>query len=561
MLVNVPEYVTRRNYTKNLKYIMSKKGIVTAALLVGAAGAGFAAYKYIYSGESNPSDLAGVIPADATMVAYISNDADAWAKLQKFGTPAAQKIIAAQVTEAQQKFLAESKMNFAQDIQPWLGNTMFAILPDSSGSSSAQPHVLIAIGIKDKLKALDFANKLKAQSKEPTKEIDYKGVKITDSGKGSSETFSAIVNDRLVVSPEQKSLELAIDTAKGQPSLASKAGNDWFKADSLGLKQPIAAFYIPNYFQTVQQLFKSGKQSIPVDAVTLEQLKKIQSIGGGIAIDDAGIRMKFVAKTDGTTLQLPTTANKAIGSFPADTFAIVGGTGLSQVWTEVNKIAAAQPTTQQALTQMRQSFTQSTQLDLDKDVMSWMGGDYTMGMMPVSTGITAAAGFGGVLTIDSTDRAVTDSTMTKLTNLAKGSGLTVEPRQVGSTQVFDIKAPAGQGTLFSYGWLSDKSLSIAVGDGLMDKIATHSGDSIERAANFTTAMGAMPAQKQSYAYIDIEKVYGLVNSKMGTATTRSIPPDVEAIISSIQGFGMSSAQPDKNTSQFEALLTLKPTSK
>ncbi|WP_310483426.1 DUF3352 domain-containing protein [Chamaesiphon sp. VAR_48_metabat_403] len=539
---------------------MSKKGIATAALLVGAAGAGFAAYKYIYSGESNPSDLAGVIPADAMMVAYVSNDTEAWAKLQKFGTPAAQKIITAQVTEAQQKFLAQSKMDFAQDIQPWLGNTMFAILPASSGGS-AQPRVLIAIGIKDKLKALDFANKLKAQSKEPTKEIDYKGVKITDSGKGSGETFSAIVNDRLVVSPEQKSLELAIDTAQGQPSLASKAGNDWFKADTLGLKQPIAAFYIPNYIQTVEQLFKSGKQPMPIDAATLEQLKKIQSLGGGIAIDDAGIRMKFVAKTDGTTLQLPATANKAIGSFPSDTFAVVGGTGLSQVWTEMNKIAAAQPTTQQAFNQMRQSFTQSTQLDLDKDVMSWMGGDYTMGMMPVSTGITAAAGFGGVLTIDSTDRAVTDSTMTKLTNLAKGSGLTVEPRQVGSAQVFDIKAPAGQGTLFSYGWLSDKSLSIAVGDGLMDKIATRSGESIERAANFTTAMGAMPSQKQSYAYIDIEKVYGLVNSKMGAMAGKSIPPDVEAIISSIQGLGMSSAQPDKNTSQFEALLTLKPTNK
>ncbi len=539
---------------------MSKKGIAAAALLIGAAGAGFAAYRYIYTGESNPSDLAGIIPADATMVAYISNDAEAWAKLQKFGTPAAQKIIRTQVMEAQQAFLAQSKMDFAQDIQPWLGNTMLAILPDTSGGA-AQPRVLMAIGIKDKLKALEFSNKLKAQSKEPTKEIDYKGVKITDSGKGSGETFSAIVSDRLVVAPEQKSLELAIDTAQGQPSLASKAGNDWFKADSLGLKQPIAAFYIPNYMQTVQQLFKSGKQSISLDAATLEQLKKIQSIGGGIAIDDAGIRMKFVAKTDGTTLQLPATANKAIGSFPADTFALFGGTGLSQVWTEVNKIAAAQPTTQQALTQMRQNFTQSTQLDLDKDVMGWMGGDYTLGMMPVSTGIAAAAGFGGALTIDSTDRAVTDNTMTKLTNLAKGYGLSVEPRQIGSTQVFDIKAPAGQGTLFSYGWLSDKSLSIAVGDGLMDKIATRSGESIERAANFTTAMGSMPAQKQSYAYIDIEKVYGLVNSKMGMVGGRSIPPDVEEIVGSIQGLGMSSAQPDKNTSQFEALLTLKPTNK
>jgi Protein of unknown function (DUF3352) len=536
---------------------MAKKGVVIAALLVGAAGAGFAAYKYIYSGESNPGDLAAVIPADAYMAAYISNEPEAWAKLKKFGTPAAQSIITQQLTQTQQKFLAETKLDFSQDIQPWLGNTMLAILPDTDGKST-KPHILIAIGIKDKLKALDFANKLKAQSKEPSKEVDYKGIKITDSGKGSGETFSAIVNDRLVVAPEQHSLELAIDTAQGQPSLASKAGNDWFKADNLQLKQPVAAFYIPDYLQAVQQLLKSGKQPVTLDPATLAQLKKIQSFGGGIAIDDAGIRMKLVAKTDGTTLNLPNTSAKSIGNFPADTLAIVGGTGLSQVWTEMNKVAQAQPATQQVLTQMRQSFTQSTQLDLDKDVFGWMGGEYTLGMMPVSKGITAQAGFGGALTIDSTDRAVTDNTMTKLTNLAKGYGLSVEQRQSGSTQIVDVKAPAGQGTIFSYGWLSDKSLLLAMGDGLMDKISTHSGESLDRTPNFTTALGDMSSQKQSYGYINIEQIFSLFNSKVGASMGKAIPADVNALITSVQGLGMSSTQPDKNTTQFEALLTLKP---
>ena len=536
---------------------MAKKGIVTAALLVAAAGTGFAGYKYLYSGESNAGDLASVIPADAYMAAYISNEPETWAKLQKFGTPAAQKVIAAQIKEAQAQFLTATKMDFDKDVQPWLGNTMVAVLPDPGGKAD-KPQVLIAIGIKDKLKALDFSNKLKAQSKEPIKEIDYKGVKITDAGKGSGETFSAIVNDRLVVAPAQRTVELAIDTANGQPSLASKAGSDWFKGDSLGLKQPIMAFYMPDYLQGVQQLLKSGKQPVTLDPVTLAQLKKIQSFGGAIAIEDAGIRMKLVAKTDGTTLNLPVTANKSIGSFPADTLMLMGGTGLSQVWTETNKFAQAQPSTQEIFTQIRQSFTQSTQLDLDKDVFSWMGGEYTLGMMPVSTGITAQAGFGGVLTIDSTDRAVTDNTVTKLANLAKGAGGTVEPRQVGSTQVFDLKAPGGQVTVLSYGWLSDKSLTVAMGDGLMDKVANRPSESIDKAVNFTSTMNAMPSEKQSYVYIDVEKVYGLVNSKIGAAATQSIPADVNAMITSIQGLGMSSTQPDKNTNQFEALLTLKP---
>jgi len=187
-----------------------------------------------------------------------------------------------------------------------------------------------------------------------------------------------------------------------------------------------------------------------------------------------------------------------------------------------------------------------------------MGGEYTLGMIPVSTGITAGAGFGGALTIDSTDRAVTDNTMTKLVNLAKGYGLSVEQRQVGSTQISDIKVPAGQGTLLSYGWLSDKSLTVTVGDGLLDKIANRSGESIDRTPNFTATMGAMPSQKQNYTYIDVEKVYSLFNRNISGAMGKAIPADINAIITSMQGLGMSSTQPDQSTNRVEALLTLKP---
>ncbi|WP_309738311.1 DUF3352 domain-containing protein, partial [Chamaesiphon sp. OTE_20_metabat_361] len=305
---------------------MAKKSIITAVALVAAAGAGYAGYKYVYSGESNAGDLATVIPENALMVAYVSNEPETWAKLKKFGNPEAQKIVTAQIQEVKQQLLAQTQMDFDREVQPWLGNTMMAVLPNAEAKSGT-PRFLIAIGVKDKLKALDFANKLKAQSKEPTKEFDYKGIKITNSGTGSRATFSALVNDRLVLAPEKRSVEQAIDTANGQPSLANKAGNDWFRGDSLQLKQPIAAFYIPNYSQALQQMLASSKQPIPLDAATLAQLNKIQSVGGGIAIDDAGIRMKTIAKTDGTILSLPATSTKALGNFPADTFALFGGTG------------------------------------------------------------------------------------------------------------------------------------------------------------------------------------------------------------------------------------------
>ncbi len=533
---------------------MAKKSIIAAALLVTAAGAGFAGYKFIH-GESQPQDLASVIPADAYFATYISNEPEAWNKLQKFGTPEARKIITQQLTELQQKFLADTKMDYVKDIQPWMGNVMVAALPDS-GSKTNEPNVVIAIGVKDKLKALDFANRFKAQSKEPSKEIDYKGVKITDSGKGKNETFTALINDELVVAPQQKSLELAIDTAKGAPSLASKAGNDWFKGDALQLKQPIMAFYMPDYAQGLQQLLKSSKTPMPLDSTMMSQLKKIKSIGGGIAIDDAGIRLKIVSKNDGTLLSLPNLASKTVTNFPTDTLAFASGSGLAQIWTESNKVAATTPEMQQVFTQMRQGFNQVTKLDLDKDIFGWMGGEYALGMIPVKTGITAQAGFGGALTIDSTDKATTDNTMTKLFTLAKGNGLMTEQRQIDGKTITDLKIP-GQGAILSYGWLNDKSMLLTIGDGLMDKIASHQGESLDRNPNFSTINGTLPQSNQSYLYIDVERMAALFEQKAMVASSKAMPADVNALISSVRGIGMASVQVDKTTNQFEALLALK----
>jgi Protein of unknown function (DUF3352) len=534
---------------------MAKKGVIAAALLVTATGAGFAGYKFLH-GDSQPNDLASVIPADAYFVTYISTEPEAWAKLRKFGTPEAQKIIGTQLTEFQQKVLAESKMDYVKDLQPWMGNVMVAALPNSDPKVT-EPQFLIAIGVKDKLKALDFANKLKAQSKEPIKEIDYKGVKITDSGKGKSETFSALVNDELVISPQQHTLELAIDTAKGSPSLASKAGNDWFTGDTLQLKQPVMAFYMPDYAKSVKQLLASSKTPTAIDPFTMSQLEKVKSIGGGIEIDDAGIRMKMVSKNDGTLLSLPNTSSKAVSNFPADTFVFAGGSGISQIWTEVNKIAAAKPEMQQAFTQMRQGFTQSTQMDLDKDVFGWMSGEYSMGMIPVDKGITAQAGFGGAITIDSNDKAKTDATMTKLGDLAKGSRIAVEQRQVGGKSIVEWKVP-GQGTVLSYGWLNDKSLLLTVGEGLMDKMVAPVGETLDRSSNFSTIISTMPQEKQSYMYFDMDRMMTLFNSKFAAMSPTPIPADVNAIVSSIRGVGMTSVQVDKTTNRFEGLLALKP---
>jgi hypothetical protein len=537
---------------------MSKKSSVIAATALVVAGVGtVAVYKYLNPGSSQPDSLATAIPGNAYMVGYISNDPQAWSKLEQFGTPAAQKIIKKQLTKLQADIARESKVDYVKDIQPWLGNVMFAALP-SKDAKATEPDVIVAIGVKDKLKALDFSNKLKANAKESTKEIEYKGVKLLQSGKGQSESYSVVLDDKVLVASKRSAIEAAIDTTQGQESLAKKAGDDWFKADSLGLKQPIAAFYVPDYAGLITQSLKSAQMSsTALDSYSLEQLKKIKSIGGGIAIDEGGIRMKMVAKSDGTIPQMPNNPAKAIERFPAKTIMLAGGSGLSTLWTEVTKAMEAQPEGKKALAEMRQSFTASTKLDLDRDVFSWMGGEYAIGMLPVDKGITAAAGIGGALTIDSTNKSATDNTMNKLADMAKTSGVQVTPQKIGGKD-FTTWQAAGQGSLLSYGWL-DNTMVLTVGDGLTEQLANPTGETLNRNENFVASFNAIPQQKQSYFYLDMNQTMTLVNTKLMPMAGMKTPTEVEAFVNSVRGIGMAAAETDKTTTQFEALIALKKT--
>jgi hypothetical protein len=537
---------------------MNKKGSIAAAvLLVAATGGGFAAYKYLNPGASEAGMLADVIPANAYMAVYISNDSAAWEKLQKFGTPTAQKLVKEQLAKFEREVLKESKIDYAEDLQPWVGNVMIAAVPPAE-KGSKDPDLLMAIGVKDKLKALAFSDKLKALEKTPTKEIDYKGTKIIVTSSKKEDTYTAVLDDKLLVTNRKATIESAIDTSQGAASLNDQYRDEWFKPGALELERPVAAFYIPNYGGLVSQALGPHTAMNPA---MLEQLQKIKSFGGGIAIDNAGIRMKMVTKTDGSIPQLPETSGKTIDRFPAQTLALAGGSGLNTIWQEVNKVWATDAQMKEVLAQSRQSFTQVTKLDLDRDVFGWMGGEYAIAVLPADKGTTTPAGIGGALMIESTDRAATDKTMAVVFDLATSYGLRASSRQLGGQSFTDFKAPNTPGTLFSYGWI-DNHLTLTIGGGTAEALATPTTNNLPKSNNFIASFNSLPSQKQSYFYLDVETMANIMNQRFTAMSSSSksqiMTPEVDAFIGSIRGIGMASVQTDKATNKTEALLVLKP---
>lgn len=539
---------------------------VGAAVVVAGS---VAAYMYLRgpSGDSAGAlNSAKIVPSSAFMATYITTDPQAWAKLQQFGTPEAQKLVAKGLEDFNKQALSDNNISYEKDIQPWVGGLMVAVLPpnpsqpnSSTTQTAPEPQILIVAGIKDKLGALNFANKVKGQKGIKSKDSAYKGEQITEtSSAGSSQaTYSTVLNNNYLVLSSQKTVvEKAIDTFKGQPSFASKDGASAVLAKGVDVQNPLAQVYIPDYSGMVQQLVAASPQATTLNPQTLKQLQQVKSMVAAVGVDNAGIKFKAIANLDPqlNKFQYQNSAAKIIGQFPTDTFALVSGQGISQTWKTFVEQSNDYPEFKQAIAQARTQL-QSANFDLDKDIFGWMDGEFALGAIPSDQGILTSVGFGGAMVFDTSDRKTAEATLAKLDNLAKTQSINVATKKVGGKDITEWQVPQ-QGALFVHGWLDQDTVFLAVGGPIAEALA-NKNQSLDSSDSFKAITSSLQKPNGGYFYLDMDKTMTIVN-RFASRSQQPIPPEASAILSSIRGLGVTAISSDKSTSQVEMLLALKP---
>ncbi|OLP15509.1 metalloendopeptidase [Leptolyngbya sp. 'hensonii'] len=537
---------------------------IGAAVVVAAGVGAYVYFKQGPAGETSPLASAKLVPDEAVMTAFISADPKSWAELEKFGTLEAQKLVQKNIKDFQTEMLNQTSFSFENDIQPWLGSVMFAFLPNDPAAKANNPNVLMVVSIRDKLKAANFAQKIKAQKGATAKEQSYKGVTIAEvtESKGSKPYNFALLGSHLVVSDQRQAIEQAIDTFKGEPSFAGKEGVKDLLVKGADVKNPIAQIYLPDYAAAFQQFAAAGSKAPKLPSSTLSQLKQVKSAVIGIGVDDAGLRLRAIARLnpEATPMEYKPVPGKVVAQFPADsTIALIGGQGLKTVWTTLINQSKTDPSSGLVVSSVRQQL-KTINLDADQEVFGWMDGEFAFGAIASTQGLLSNTGFGGAMVIQTNDRKTAESTLGKLDTLVKGFAATVEQRDVAGKKVTEWKIPTLSPTeaLIAHGWLDDKSLFIAIGGPLVDVIASKPQSALDGSATYKTVTGPLPKPNSAYLYLDMDKMMALMTAGPLKAQTGTIPPDTMAILTSIQGVGMASTQPDKLTSQFEMLMALKP---
>ncbi|MDX2100396.1 MAG: DUF3352 domain-containing protein [Leptolyngbyaceae cyanobacterium bins.59] len=537
--------------------------IAAAALVAGGVGA----YLYFKGGvgeSASPLSSAKIVPDEAIMTAYISTDEKAWSQLKKFGTPEAQALVEKSIKNFQTEMLTDTNFDIEKDLKPWMGGVMFAVLPPSNykpsdtSAKASTPTMLMVIGIKDRGNALNFAQKLKSQKGATTKESNYKGVTVAEVTEKPGSLYNvAVLNDHLVVSDNRKAVETAIDTFKGEPSFAGREGVSNLLTQGTDLKNPLAQVYLPDYGAAIQQLAAASPDATPLPPATLNQLKQVKSMVVGLGVDDAGLRLKALAKLDPKiAAEFKPVPGKVVSQFPVETIGLMGGQGIKYTWNSVVAQSQNDPSIGLAVNLIKTQL-QAVNLDADKEVFGWMDGEFALGLIASDKGMLASTGFGGALVVQTSDRATAEATLAKLDNLAKSNAVNVAQRDLQGKSVTEWKVSPTE-ALLGHGWLDQNTLFLAVGGPIVDVMANKPPATLDGSETYKTVTKSLPKEGVGYFYLDMDRVVALLNSPAFKSQTGTIPPETSAILNSIHGIGMSAVQSDKTTSQFEVLMALKP---
>ncbi|WP_055073758.1 DUF3352 domain-containing protein [Pseudanabaena sp. 'Roaring Creek'] len=561
-----------------------------AVVVAGGVGAYFFFNKpTITPTASGSTGTLTIVPKQSLMAMSLSTDGEALSKLEQFLSPETKKLYDDMLAKVKTN-LSTGDFDYEKDVKPWIGkNITIAILPSTKTASllprtqavapvryvpmsdtgsvqfvqdkvtpdtKAVPNILVVVEVKDKVGAEKFLTdrvKTKAGGKE--KQSDYKGVKVTQYGEGTNASVTAMVGDYLIVTPQEQTTQKAIDTFKGEASLAGSVG-----ADDLKIQNPVFQVFVPNFGESIVQLSALSPESQTIPPESLEQLKKLKSLNMGFGIDDAGIRFKALGKFDPDAIAaLKNSPNKVIAQIPSQAFMVINGSNINSSWEQFVKSAEKTPELKKSIDDTRTQLKSSPlALDLDKDIFGWMDGEYALAPIEGKPeGILAQTqGLAPLLLIQTTKRAAGESLLTKLDDFVAKNGGKVSKKDVGGVAVTEWSAPGAPGAIVSHGW-SQQDVVFLTASPIVSLFVPKPTAAIDGDATFKSVISTLPTSNVGYFYIDADKTWNIVQAFMPAAEKAKTPPEAKALIESIRGLAITANYPSQDTASVEAILALK----
>ena len=469
------------------KLLLTIAALSVTALPVAACG----------GNDEAASSAAELVPAGATLYAEATLKPEGDQKqavdsiLAKFpgGGQAGEKL-----KEAIEKGLEKSggAITFKDDIEPWLGDeaAYFASGLDATGGFQSSA---LLVATEDEAKAED-ALEQSAEGKVTTK--DHNGVEyLTDESSG--DTNAGAVFDGYVVVGNEAGVRAAIDASKGDSTLS---GDDGFKkaldrasADRLGL------FYLnsPEFLRTLRE------QGAPLPDSFANVLD--QPFVVTLDADDDGVVLEAnVPQRLAQSMAFLGETSDMLADMPEDSWLALGQKDLGKLIDLYVDTFAGMAGGRDAILGQ---FKAATGLDLEQDVLSWMG-DY--GVFVRGTSLDS---IDGALEVQTSDEAKAERFVAALARLARqqadNPGDRVGPLSApGGGKGFTLTSPDIPKPIHVF--VGSGKLVVAYGDDAA-LAAVQTGGRLGASADFEAAQDSLAGYDASL-YVLVKPILDLVES-------------------------------------------------
>lgn len=561
----VPVISTFRKNKKKPSLLLT---LGTTGVLIGG---GIAAYWLLTQGQLSSRDLppgVNIIPQDALFAVSLTTDTKQWEKLRSFGTKETQAELDKNLAQLRDRFLTSNGYEFEKDIAPWVGEQVTIAVLNDAAKTAQQPvatdvnsprgsqSLVVVLPVKNPEKAASILTQPRKSLSGKFDERNYNGIAIKETETSNNEklSYSLIDGKYLVITDNPKATEKTIDAFKNKQSLAN--GSSFTEQFSkVATYQPLAQFYV-NIPAAARLATASGNRQLPTQV--LAQLQNNQGLAGTISLENSGIRLRGISWLNPNSQRLLAVENKAgkmQNLLPAETLMMLSGGNLQRSWADyvlTSQGNALSPVEPDNLRKGVKSLT-NNEIDLDKDLLSWMGGEFAFSIMPSTPKEGAHEDFRAALVfmVQASDRKRADESLKKIDDVMKNQfQFQVQPTTVSEKPVVNWIGPLGTLTA-SRGWLDNDVAFFILGAPVTDKIVPKAHTTLASSSPFQQAVPAEPNPTNGQFFLDVERA-----SKYFPLYV--VLPNQKYLVDATRTVGMTTAVSDSRSNRFDLFLTFKP---
>jgi len=519
--------------------------ILATSLLIGG---GIAAY-WLLIGSQKLARLplgANIIPQDAVLTVSVSTEPSKWQQLREFGTPQTQAIVDDYLIELRDRFLTDNNYNYQRDIQPWVGKevTLAVVSPQAS---PAAPAMVIVLPIAKP----DLAASLLSKSLERGKisSRTYKGVEIKTTPK-----YAATVLDNrfLVISDNAKVTERAIDTYRGANPLVKMPGFQE-KFSEIAAENHFAQVYVN--IPAAARLVNSNPKQLSPQLVGLQQN---QGLATTINLEPAGIEFKSVSWLKPNSDRphvVQNNAGKMPSLLPAETLMMVSGGNLQQLWVDYLRSVKTNPLAPIPPENLRAGVKNTTGLDLDDDLLSWMDGEFSLAVIPATTKADASQNdfaLSLAFMVQAKDSDKAKKAFQEIDKVISSQyQFKVQESLVAGKPVTNWIAPYGTLTA-THGWLEGNVAFFTLGAPLAEKIIPQPAANLASTEQFQTAVPSELSPNNGQFFLNI-------NSTFKNLPLPQIIPNQQIALEAVRSIGVTTAVKDRHSIRYDIFMMLNKT--